>query len=196
MTAICRADHTKVVCPYDVVLEVTTSRKRAIKCAWKINLGVLPILQQVAVTQFANSIAVITYDCARRAHRGGRAADCAGWVEECVVAFFGNYKTVVSGRGAKNTASRVGTGKSRYFTGGADANQNGASRTRGVNNRVFHPIQNETVADISRAVVVIAADDNSLRADEAGCCEYGAGRINRRKYPFCRQHETMTDGAS
>src|SRR5215472_13981242 len=94
MIAICRADSTKVVYPYDVVLEVTTSRKRAIKRAWKINRGVLSILQQVAVTQFANSIAVITDDCARRAHRGGRAADCAGWVEKCVVAFFGNYKTV------------------------------------------------------------------------------------------------------
>ena len=94
MIAICRADSTKVVYPYDVVLEVTTSRKRAIKRAWKINRGVLSILQQVAVTQFANSIAVITDDCARRAHRGGRAADCAGWIEECVVAFLGNYKTV------------------------------------------------------------------------------------------------------
>jgi hypothetical protein len=112
MIAVCRADPTSVVYPDDVVLGVTTSNKGAIQGAWKINRGVLSILQQVAVSQFTDSICVITDDCTRRAHSGGRAVGCAGWIEEGVVAFFGNYKTVGSDTIAREAAGRVGTGES------------------------------------------------------------------------------------
>jgi hypothetical protein len=158
------------VLSYDVAFGVVVSNKSR-RSARKINRGVRPVFQQVAVT-YSTTVVVITDDCTERVHTAGTAAGCAGWIETSEDSPIGDLETVT--RSARSVIAEWVCAHARIGsydrTRGAETPKSSKQCALEVNRCVLSPTQNETVSDASR--VHVTTDNNSQRIDPI----WGGGR--------------------